>query len=436
MIISDIRMPGIDGYELTRTIKSDPHTARIPVILITGLDDPGVKLEGIKAGCDDFISKPYDINELRARVRSFLKLSIYEKKAEEETQLDFIVDKISNGIVICDGKFNITRINQQAAEWLHLEENSGGNLLDQLYRHFKSKVSKEKFLSHTVLNQSIEFYRDETEDAGVFYLHCDVSYIWSDEALRNVIFILKDVTRERLGQRLKQDFVSLVSHKLRTPLVAITGMAGILRKMIEAENNEKAEEIFEELNKNVLKLESLVDKLINFSLFSNSNLLERQKKSFDPYAVLREAVKKKIYYYSHKSVEVTYRSELPEDFAYHRLTRSQFAFLMENLVENAIKFNDNKSVNIEFRLWTESNALYLTITDNGIGIPPEEYERIFEPFYQYEKIFTGNVEGMGIGLALIRRMLEEIGGKITVRSKLSEGTTFTLELPFYSGDKR
>jgi signal transduction histidine kinase len=339
------------------------------------------------------------------------------------------VEKISNGIVICDGKFQVERINRRAKEWLHLEDDEKGNILDQLYHHYRSEVPRERFLSYTVLHQNIEFFREETENSAPFYLFCDISYIWADESLKNVIFILKDITEERLSQRLKQDFVSLISHKLKSPLVAISGMAGILEEMIAAEGNGKSEEIFSEMKRNVLKLESLVDKLINFSLFSNRNLLTRQTRTFNVFEVLRDAVKKKIYYYSHKSVQVTYQSELPEDFTCSSLTRSQFTFLMENLVENAIKFNSHKSVNIEFTLWLDEDNLFVSIGDNGVGIPPEEYGRIFEPFYQYEKIFTGNVEGMGIGLALIRRMLNEIGGEIEVKSALAQGSVFTMKIP-------
>ena len=87
---------------------------------------------------------------------------------------------------------------------------------------------------------------------------------------------------------------------------------------------------------------------------------------------------------------------------------------------------------IEFDMWLEEEFFMVEISDNGIGIPPEEYQKIFESFYQYEKIFTGNVEGMGIGLAMVKRILEELGGRITVKSELGIGSSFRVIMPVQS----
>ena len=160
--------------------------------------------------------------------------------------------------------------------------------------------------------------------------------------------------------------------------------------------------------------------------------MARQDRNYHPFEILREAVKRKIYFFSHKSVNITYQSDLPDNFSYGVLTREQFVFIVDNLVENAIKFNQNKMVIIEFDMWLEEEFFMLEISDNGIGIPPEEYQKIFESFYQYEKIFTGNVEGMGIGLAMVKRLLEELGGRITVKSELGIGSSFRVIMPVQS----
>ena len=238
VIISDIKMPGMDGLEFTRKVKNDPRTKSVPIILITGMDEQGTKLKGIKAGCDDFISKPYDIYELQARVKSLLKLSNYSQQLVEKTQLDFIIDHITNGLVICDQDFFITRLNEKAQELIGISDLKNDNILDVLYNSYECLISRREFINHTLKHRNIEFFRGETSQAGPLYLVCEVNYVDSSRSGDNIILILKDITSERVTQRLKQDFISLISHKLKSPLVVISGMSKNLKDELKVEINE------------------------------------------------------------------------------------------------------------------------------------------------------------------------------------------------------
>jgi signal transduction histidine kinase len=112
-----------------------------------------------------------------------------------------------------------------------------------------------------------------------------------------------------------------------------------------------------------------------------------------------------------------------------RLNRKHLALILNNLIENAVKFNDRDPAKITISAKKTAAGLTLSITDNGRGIPPEDQANIFERFYQIEKNITGNVEGIGLGLALVKRIVSDHGGKIGVKSTIGQGTEFTIELP-------
>ena len=111
------------------------------------------------------------------------------------------------------------------------------------------------------------------------------------------------------------------------------------------------------------------------------------------------------------------------------MNKAYFDQIIGNLIENAIKFNDKDTAKISIIAKKIPGRVEISVTDNGPGIPNEEYERIFEKFYQVEKYFTGQVEGVGLGLAIVKKLVEREGGEIRVESKLGQGATFIFTLP-------
>jgi signal transduction histidine kinase len=103
--------------------------------------------------------------------------------------------------------------------------------------------------------------------------------------------------------------------------------------------------------------------------------------------------------------------------------------IMRNLVENAIKFNDKEIIKISISVKKAAQELEISIYDNGRGIPAEDQGKVFEKFYQIEKFFTGNVEGAGLGLALVKRLVSAYGGQIDLKSEIGKGATFTVTVP-------
>ena len=125
LILLDVMMPGMDGYEVCRKLRTNPAIAQIPVILVTALDDRESRLQGIEAGADDFISKPFDRTELRARVRNITRLNRYRRLLDERTRFEGVVAQSDDGYCIIDSDDHLVYANQQARLFLGLGAGNG-----------------------------------------------------------------------------------------------------------------------------------------------------------------------------------------------------------------------------------------------------------------------------------------------------------------------
>ena len=121
LILLDVMMPGIDGYEVCRRLRADAAISQIPIILVTALDDRESRLQGLEAGADDFISKPFDRTELRARVRNITRLNRYRLLLEERTRFEGVVAQSDDGYCVIDDRDRLIYANEQARLFLGLD---------------------------------------------------------------------------------------------------------------------------------------------------------------------------------------------------------------------------------------------------------------------------------------------------------------------------
>lgn len=179
--------------------------------------------------------------------------------------------------------------------------------------------------------------------------------------------------------------------------------------------------------KEAYRLNALFDRLLTF-VMAGGGMTVIEGASTDLAAYLDKFIERLPVSYPDKKVEVIRRC--PEVLPPVKMDEKMLNLIFSNLADNSIKFNDKETVKISISVsLIEKGFIAITFSDNGIGIPSEEYERIFEKFYQIEKSFTGQVEGVGLGLSLVKKLAETSGGSIKVESKLGEGTNFIFTLP-------
>jgi signal transduction histidine kinase len=245
--------------------------------------------------------------------------------------------------------------------------------------------------------------------------------------LLGIVLTLRDLSREHRLSQLRTDFVTNVTHELKTPLTSIRMFAETLR-MRRAQNEAEQKECLDVIVGETQRLSRLINTVLDFSK------IERGQKQYNMSEVDISIVA--------QSALNTLKGPLKEQgFSLDAGIESGIRVVgdadaleqaMLNLIDNAIKYSrQNKSV--QFKLWAENNSVFFSVADRGIGIPETEKNRIFEKFYRAS---TGNrldTGGAGLGLTVVRHIVEAHGGVIEVSSRVGEGSSFTVRLPGLAG---
>lgn len=238
------------------------------------------------------------------------------------------------------------------------------------------------------------------------------------------LFVFRDRTEAYRQERLKRTFLSLISHKLRTPLAAVTGFADILGEELGEEAGPMVLKAVRTIRAQGAKVSELVDKLLSYTTIESPDT----KISPEPFP-LDEAVKEALSALEEKIAERQAKVDAPAGGLIILGDRRLVVEALKNLVDNALKFNPKPAPSVMIRAGAEGDWAAVTVGDTGPGVPPEDLERVFSRFHQVEKDFTGQQDGMGLGLAFVRKVAQLHGGAAVLRSKLGEGSTVTVTLP-------
>ena len=241
------------------------------------------------------------------------------------------------------------------------------------------------------------------------------------------VAVFRDFTREAEVEKMKSAFVAMVSHELRTPLSAILGYAEIFTEQIYGPLNEKQINMTNRIVSNTRRLLSLINDLLDQAQMEAGKLKIKYEalKPSDLLENLHSVMDKLI---ADKNLELT--SELDENLP--KTLRGDSARLQQilvNLVNNAAKFTETGSIHVCLSKVDEQHW-GIQVTDTGQGIPKEELPRIFETFRQVEGTTTRVHGGFGLGLSIVKQLVNLMGGKISVESELGKGSTFSITLPF------
>jgi len=425
LVLLDVMMPGMDGFEVCRRLRSNPVTAEIPVLLVTALDDRDTRLEGISAGADDFISKPYDRAELRMRVKTIMRIGRYRRLLTQRARFNSVVENAANGYIVVRDDGDISYANASARRSLNLHEMSGpgtwGSFFETARKQYRLEPDCAWSDDELRIPNRHYLVRPETDTAASFWLSVTLLDQPGDESGERLLRLI-DVTEQRGVQRDRHSFQRIIGHKLRTPLNGMVSILELLKS--EIASGPQAEMAAIALS-SAERLAASVEEILQFAELSSQGTKE------DPFALaqLPDLVERLRQEMQIASVE----SRIDPALLGEKITLSplQFETVCRELMENARKFHPKRAPRLElFAIRDANTSMRLAMRDDGVNLAPDQLAQVWMPYYQGEKRTTGEVEGMGLGLSVVKSIIVSKGGRIRIMNNPDgPGIEVTLDLP-------
>ncbi len=375
LVMTDIIMPGMSGYELCGAIKQNPALKNLPVVLLTSLTDPQDNIRGLECGADNYITKPYDENRLIERLHH-----VFAAKAVRDLE--------ENGSD-ANREMSITFLGEP-----FVIRSDKGQILDFLVSSFEDLVKTNEDLR-----------KSESERAQLY--NREKSARLEAEA----------------ANQAKSEFLAAMSHDLRTPLNAIGGYASLLSDGIQGPVNEAQRSYLERIRRNQAHLLSLVNDVLNFAR------VERGQVSISMTDIPVSRIVTDVKAMTELQVAakgLSYEIDGIEGLMVNA-DRERSEQILMNLLTNSIKFTPTGG-KIRLSGKADGDFIVLSVSDTGIGIPPERIESIFDPFVQVNSSRATEQQGVGLGLAISKNLAKLMGGDLTAKSELGKGSTLMLRL--------
>lgn len=366
-------------------------------------------------------------DEIGTLARAFNEMTVanalmFRGLQEEKEKLANIFNDTREGLVLTDPKGGILLMNPSARALLGRQGGGALTLSEAIEPDYAAKPPLAAMLASSARITPFELRRDAPK---LLILAGVADRLGDGEVHAGFLFIFHDATLEKRGESLARNFLSIVSHKLRTPLAVALGNLELLRgdeKDFTADQRRMIAKIQSEDE----KLARLVEKLIAFTAVQNpeSIALDRSPVS------LADAVDAGLRGLE-LGPEVAVSWDAAAAAALPKLNADAFLLreAVANLVENAVKFNPAPKKRVEIRVTQEGKTLKVSVKDDGPGIPGEEQPKLFRKFYQIDPDFTGQIPGFGLGLAFVKSVAEAHGGAAGLRSEPGQGSEFYFTLP-------
>lgn len=351
------------------------------------------------------------------------RISLQMRSTEREgNQLKSIIESMREGVIVISREENLLLVNDAAKEMFAIEDAAIG-------RPYMETVRNPDLQG--LISRMQQKKKSATQEISVLYPR-ERSYLVSvrvSPRYREIIVVIFDITEFKNLERIKADFVANVSHELRTPLTSIKGYIETLLDRSYDTNDEKKKflEIVEENTDRLIAIAS--DLLVLSELESGGTDPRDSRKGYEEIDIgetITRSVGSLNSLFSKKGVSLSL--EIEDGLPAYRANRFLVERMLINLVENSAKYTP-ESGSVSVRASAQDGAFRIEVEDNGIGIPPEHHERIFERFYRVDKNRSREIGGTGLGLSIVKHIVIQHGGTINLRSSEGEGSTFTVELP-------
>ena len=461
LILADVMMPRLDGFGLLRALRADARTAGVPIIMLSARAGEESRVEGMEAGADDYLVKPFSARELLARVSAHLQMSRLRREAdkairESNTRFESLFNAAPLAVYLVDSDMRIRQVNPKARPVFgDIEDLVGSDFTEVMHVLWPKSYADEivERFRHTLETGEPYYISERVEERldrkVTEYYEWQIHRLSLPDGKYGVVCYFSDVSAHVQARKLveearqqaevarlqaeaanaaKSDLLAAMSHELRTPLNAIAGHVQLVDMGIHGPVTSAQHEALARVQRSQQLLLSLINDVLNFAK------LEAGRVEYDVCDVPLASAVDDIRAMTETQLAakgITYDAQIPHGLVV-RADRERLQQILLNLLSNAIKFTPRGgrvTVDAPTRGQGPSEAAFLRVMDTGIGIPRDKQDTIFDPFVQVHRNLTRTMEGTGLGLAISRDLARGMAGDLRVRSVEGEGSTFTLELP-------
>jgi PAS domain S-box-containing protein len=443
LILSDIMMPVLDGLGLLTAVRADTSLQNVPIVLLSARAGEDARIEGLDAGADDYLTKPFSARELVARIGALLELGHMRRNAEEAlrrrtAQFETLLNEAPLAVYLVDADFRIREVNPTARamfgdipdligsdfdDVVHiLWQNDHADAVVRLFRH--TLESGESYVT-------AECAEERRDGGGIESYAWQINRITLPDGRYGVVCYSRNISAHVQARRALQDtdrqkdeFLAMLAHELRNPVAALRSASELLTR--PAPSALETRSSVEVIGRQVTQLTRLIDDLLDVSRITRGRI-ELNREPLELGAVLAQAV---------ETVEPLLREKrhqaltISSDRQLHVSgDRARLVQCISNILANAAKFT-NSAGEIHVRTYSAGTSAVIEISDNGVGISTELLPRIFDLFVQSDRTLDRSQGGLGIGLAVVKRLVDMHEGQVIAKSAgIGLGSTFEIHLP-------
>ncbi len=435
VLLLDLMMPGIGGMEVLEKVQAEYPD--LIVVVITGFATVELAVAAMKRGAYDFISKPFSPDQLRLVLRRALERRHLQREAEllrqerarslrgiaeEQSRLRTIIHSMAHGVLVTDRDGLVVLHNPPAGRLLGKGDLPGeGVPIEEWAQPQIAAMVRQVAAEAPGTTRSVELAVE-----GVGEVRAQASNVWlpGGEILGSVTLI-QDITELKRLDRMKSDFVAMVSHELRSPLAAIQQQLKVISQGLAGEVNERQCGLLEKAQLRAQGLLDLINDLLDLSRIEAGRIIDRREP-----IELGPLVARTVEFYAPSAKQRGLRLSM-EPFPLSSLVVGDAAALEEvfsNIISNALAYTPSGG-EVKVRGGKRGDYVWVEVADTGVGIPAEAIPRIFDRFYRVKDERTRHVVGTGLGLPIAKGIVEAHLGAIEVESEPGKGSVFRVLLP-------
>ena len=436
LILLDLKMPVMSGEEVLEITCTEYKD--IPVIIITGHGTVDTAVECMKKGAYDFITKPFQIDEFLLTVTRAAEKRKLEQKAKqfeeenirnlydlnlEKSRLKTIINRMANGVMVTNRNLEIVLYNPAFMRLLEISVEIENPAPVTEIIHDEALIETLRQIRSGKISESESVSQEISTGKNVLRA-ISAPALGPDKNIVGTVTVLEDITAFKQLDQMKSDFVNMVAHELRSPLVSIRQINSVLLEGLAGPLKEKQQEFVDRGKKKIDALLELINDLLDVAKIEAGQYVQRQIPT-DIGQIIEETVSLMGPRAEEQAITLTHSCK---DLKPVQADPKNMEEIFNNLISNAINYSPEGG-RVTVIAQGLGEYMEIKVQDTGVGIPPEELPKIFDKFYRVKNPKTRQVIGTGLGLAIVKGIVEAHQGTIEVESIVDKGTTFRILLP-------